>query len=427
MDAKCIVLMTDSPRSSRNRTLIRAGLLIALLPAAGGLMSAQDAPGLSLHDAVQRALVGPEAQMLEAQVQQVQGGVRQAGLGPNPKLYLQSEDLRPWADSFSYVDQTENYAYIGQTIEVAGKRGKRVALADARLLQSEADRSVRLRLLIGRVTLAYWTAAGQQRIAEFLRDDLAAVDDMVRYHRERVDAGAMKGVDLLRMQIERDRLAIALQQAERDAAQARLDLFKQMGAPVSAVTLSDSLDELRPVPPVDIATVLQQRPEVQAARAAVQSAEADLRLQRANAMPDPDLFGGYKRNLGDNTAYGGLQIPLPFRNRNQGEIERARASIGGTQASLALVEQQVRIEVEQTYASYNAQRNIVEKTLPDMRLHANQNLDIIREAYRIGGVDLLRFIDAERTKFDVEVTAVRALTQLQQITIQLQLAYGVQP
>ena len=39
---------------------------------------------------------------------------------------------------------------------------------------------------------------------------MMAVDDMVRYHKDRVDAGAMRGVDLLRMQIERDRLVLAL-------------------------------------------------------------------------------------------------------------------------------------------------------------------------------------------------------------------------
>ena len=81
----------------------------------------------------------------------------------------------------------------------------------------------------------------------------------------------------------------------------------------------------------------------------------------------------------------------------------------------------------QAQAAFDAQQKIVNQTLPDIRAHAQQNLDIITEAYRIGGVDLLRFIDAERTKFDVEISAARALAQLQQSAVQLQLAYGVQP
>lgn len=390
-------------------------------------MKAQAPPELTLHDAVERALHSPQATVLDSEVQQAQGMVRQAGLGPNPKLYLQSEDLRPWADSFDFANQTEDYAYLGQTLEVAGKRSKRVDLAKAKLQMTEASRTLRTRQIIGRVTLSYWIAVSQQRIVELLRQDMRTVDEMVRYHHQRVDAGAAKGVDLLRMQIEQDRLAIALKTSEQTLVQSRLDLFKQIGVPASDVKLVDPIEASRPIQPVDIATVLSQRPDVMAARATVQATEADLRLQHANAIPDLDLFGGYKRNTTDNTAYGGLQIPLPLRNRNQGEVERARASVTAAQAQLSVLEQQVRTEVQQAYSSYETQKEIVEKTLPEMRQRAQQNLDIVGQAYRIGGVDLLRFIDAERTEFDVEINALHAMTQLQQSIVQLQLAYGEQP
>jgi len=382
---------------------------------------------LSLHDAIQRALQSAAVQVADAHVDEARGSVRQAGLRPNPRLYLQSEDLRPWADNFSFPTQTEDYGYLGQTFELAGKRGKRVELATARLQQAETERSLRIRQIAAAVSTAYWNAVSLQRISELLADDLNAVDEMVRYHKERVDNGAMKGVDLLRMQIERDRLAIALAGAQRDAAQGRLEVFRQMGVEASSATLSDSLDSMPQAAATDLQTALLQRPEIAAAQNAVKAAEADLKLQKANGVPDPDILGGYKRNNGDNTLYASLQIPLPFRNRNQGEVERARASVTAAKASLIAAQMQVSIEVQQAQAAFESQQKIVRETLPDMRAHAQQNLDIITEAYRLGGIDLLRFIDAERTKFDVEVSAVRALAQLQQSAIQLQLAYGVQP
>ena len=118
---------------------------------------------------------------------------------------------------------------------------------------------------------------------------------------------------------------------------------------------------------------------------------------------------------------------LPVRNRNQGEIERAKASIAAAQASLELVQQQVRADVEAAQQNYALQREIVQQTLPDMRARAKTNLSILTEAYRIGGVDLLRYLDAERTEIDVEVNALRTLTEFQQSALRLQLAYGVQP
>lgn len=394
------------------------------------LASSENAPAqttLSLHDAIQRALTSANVQVADARVAEVRGGVRQASLRPNPRLYLQSEDLRPWADDFSFSTQTEDTGYVGQTLELAGKRNKRVELANARLQQAEAERAVRVRQIIAAVGTAYWNAVSLQRISELLVDDLKAVDEMVRYHKLRVDNGAMKGVDLLRMQIERDRLVIALATAQRDAAQARLEVFRQMGVASEATTLSEDLDAIPQPALVDVQTALTQRPEIAAAQNAVKAAEADLKLQKANGVPDPDVLGGYKRNNGDNTLYTALQIPLPFGNRNQGEVERARASITAAKASLVATQTRISVEVQQAQAAFESQQKLVHETLPDMRARAQQNLDIVTEAYRLGGIDLLRFIDAERTKFDVEVSAARALAQLQQSAIQLQLAYGAQP
>ena len=383
---------------------------------------------LSLHDAVQQAMNSPQAQAAAAQVEEARGVVRQAGLGLNPRLFLQSEDFRPWSSDYSFPTQTEDYGFLSQTFETDGKRHKRVEVATARLEQAQAGEQLTRQLIAGRVAGAYWNAAVLEQTVTLLKQDMAAVDEMVRYHRERVDAGAMRGVDLLRMQIERDRLQITLSAAERDAAQARLELFRQMGRPPQqSVELTDAIDRAPLVAPVAVETVLAQRPDVVAAREAVAAARADVKLQRANGVPDLDLIGGYKRNLTENTGYGSLQIPLPFRNRNQGEIERAKASVTFAQNNLAALELQVRAEVAESEEIFKREQEIVQTLLPDMRQKAKENLQLMTEAYRIGGVDLLRFLDAERTEFDVEVSALRTLAEYQQAALRLQLSYGVQP
>jgi cobalt-zinc-cadmium efflux system outer membrane protein len=49
------------------------------------------------------------------------------------------------------------------------------------------------------------------------------------------------------------------------------------------------------------------------------------------------------------------------------------------------------------------------------------------DAYKTGGVDLLRFIDAERTAIDIEVNALRSLAEFQLSGLRLLLANGVRP
>ncbi len=416
--------MLHKGKAGRTRRTMRCGLILGAIVLAKGAAAQR----LSLHDAVQQAMASPGAQAAAAQVDEAKGQLRQAGLGLNPRLFLQSEDFRPWSSGFDFANQTENYAFVSQTFEVDGKRHKRIAVATAQLQQARSSEEFTRQMIAARVAAAYWNAAVSDRVVLLLQGDMTAVNDMVRYHQERVDAGAMRGVDLLRMEIERGRLQVTLLSAQRDAEQARLELFKQMGTPpFNPVELTDNVDTLGTITPVPVDLVLANRADLQAARDAVAAAQADVKLQRANGVPDLDLIGGYKRNDADNTGYGSLQMPLPFRNRNQGEIERAKAGVVVAQKRLDALALQVRAEVAQGEANYRREGEIVGTVLPDMRAKARQNLQLMTEAYRIGGVDLLRYLDAERTEFDVEVNALRTLAEYQQAALRLQLSYGVTP
>lgn len=390
-------------------------------------LSASAQQTLSLQQAIEEGLRTPAAQIADERVDAFRGLVRQAGLRPNPRIYLQSEDLRPWDDSFSFPNSTEDYGYLGQSFELGRKRAHRVELAKANLLRTQAERDLRKRQIAGMVAASYWAAASTQKIADLLRQDIVAVDEMVVYHKSRVDAGAMRGVDLIRMQIERDRISLALKAAERDASLARIELARQIGRPDAAsLQLIDDITALGAPLTFDLQLALAQRIDLTIASDDVQAAEADLKLQHAGAIPDIDLLAGYKRNSGFNTGYTALQLPLPFFNRNQGEIERAKAQVQIARTTLAQAQIIVRTDIQAAQENYQRQLEIVRDTLPEMRHRAKQNLEILTEAYRIGGVDLLRYIDAERTEFDVEVTALRTLTEYHQSVLRLQLATGGQ-
>ncbi len=383
---------------------------------------------LTLHEAIRLSQTSPEARVGQDQVDAVRGSVVQAGLRPNPRLYLQSEDLRPWADNFDFPNQTEDYAYVGQLFELGGKRARRLDLVKANLLQAEANRVLLNQQIAGRVAAAYWTAVASEGIEKLLGEDLHAVDEIVRYNKARVDAGAMRGIDLIRVQIERDRLLLALDTARREVVLSRIELFRQIGrTPDDRVRLADTLDSTAALRTESLAVVLATRADVASAREAVAAAEADVRLQRAVAAPDVDFLAGYKRNSGNNTAYSSVQIPLAFRNRNQGEVARAEATVRLEKDRLQQLELSVSAEVSAAQEAYTQQQAAIRDILPDMRARAKQNLAIMDDAYRTGGVDLLRYLDAERIAFDVEVTALRTLAEFQQAGLRLQLAYGVQP
>ncbi len=381
---------------------------------------------LTLQQAVTEALRNsPQILASQARTAAAEGDRHQAGLAPNPRLYVQTENARFWGSTpFSFPNSTDDYGYVGQVVEVAGKRARRVEVATAGVRFAASQNLVVARGIRYRVGSAYWMAAGAARIRELLEQSLQTYEENVTYHRNRVREGAMAEADLLRIELERDRVRFQVLAATREAEQATVALFRAMEkTEFPAVTFADSLENVPDISIPELATALEQRPEMQSARENLSRSEASVRLQQANAKPDPDFYLGYKRTAGLDTLYGAVQVDLPFRNRNQGAIEAAQALVRAAKADLASTEVGIRGEWESATRAYQAGR-VLFRAFPETRARAAETARIAQAAYREGGFDLVRLLDAERIRIDTEVQYYRALMELQQSTLTLLFASG---
>ncbi len=384
---------------------------------------------LSLAQAIHAGLLqAPDARESTDRVELEHARIDGARLRPNPRLFLQSEDLRPWDSDFSFPNNTEDYGYLSQTFELGGKRGKRIGYAEGGLRRTQAEQRYTLLQLASAIADAYWTAEATRLIAGEWLAQLADMDRTVQYQSDRVAAGATAGVDLIRTQIERDRIALSLAQAQRDAEAAAIELARRTALPdAGSATLTEPFERERPVLERPTLEAVEARPDVLAAREAVREADADLRLQHADAIPNLDLLGGYKRNSGFNTVYGGLQYDLPLFNRNQGGIAAAAAGRQLAEDQLAYTRLAAGSELAAALGSYRREQRLVTGTLPGMRERAAQNAAILSDAYRSGGTDLLRFLDARRVLLDTRLLAIQTWAEYQRSVVALHLAYGDQP
>jgi outer membrane protein, heavy metal efflux system len=385
---------------------------------------------LSVVDAVSQALANnPRLAVAAARVGVAQGLREQAGLAPNPRLIFQLENTRAWGNpSFSYPQDTATYAFVAQTLEMGGKRNRRVELAAENVRSSQLEVQLQQRQIASRVRTAYWSAAGAARVAHSLEAEVTSFERVVQFHRDRVREGAAPEVDLLRIEVERDRLASLARSAHEEADRTRIALFREMGMrEFPPVEFTEVLEQVHPVVPLAPSEVLEQRIEMALAREAVEQARANLRLQQANAKPDPDLHLGYERISGFDTVYLAAQIPLPVRNRNQGQIEAALADLRAAEASVTATEAGIRAEVETAARDYDARQKLLNETLRPMLERAGEVYRIVDAAYRETGTDILRLLDAERTSIDTEVMYTRGLSELQQSAVALETAQGNLP
>lgn len=384
---------------------------------------------LTLADAVSQALRNnPQMLVAAARVQVAEGLRRQAGLGPNPRLFLQSENARFWGEPSPSYPGVDTYAFVGQTIETAGKRQRRIDLATDNIHTSEAEQELQQQEIRSRVSVAYWAAAGAARILDLFQQEVSNFDRVVQFNRDRVREGAAPEVDLLRAEVERERLVSSARAAEQDAVRTRIAMFREMGnLEFPVIEFADSLEQPHPVALLAMDEVFAQRPEMKLARAAVEQARANLRLQEADAKPDPDAFLGYKHTFGFNTLYAALQISLPVRNRNQGQIDAAAAEIKAAESSVAATEALVRSELETAKRDYDSRQTLLSETLRPMRDRADEVYRIVDAAYRETGSDILRLLDAERTRIETQLLYTRTLSEFQQSAVALETAQGSLP
>ncbi len=383
---------------------------------------------LSLSEAVNQALSGhPLLQASSERIAASEGLRKQAGVLLNPRLVLQSENTPVnGPSSFRYWHDTDNFAYLTQTFETAGKRGLRVNLASAEVDRAELERDLARRHIAAQVKQAYWSAAVSQRIQEILAESLNNFQQIIEYHEARVREGAMAEVDLIRVRLEGERIALDANAAALEGDRARIALFREMGkTEFPLLHLTEPLDDANPAEiDVDAAKALENRVEVRLARLAVEQERRNLALQKATARPNVEVLFGYKRTIGWDSLVGGVQMDLPFSNRNQGNIAAAGAGIRLAESNLAATQAVVRAEVAAAQSDYEIRRRAVSRYLGTLRDSAAESQKIASAAYREGGTDLLRLLDAERVKLETDQLYFRTLGDYRKSIAALEAAMG---
>jgi len=402
------------------RVIAVAGLSLAVWQPALAQQS------LSLADAVGAALRSHPLLNAGAERIAAAGGMlTQAGLRPNPRVFLQTENWRPYGTpSFSANSDPDTFALFMQPIETAAKRTRRQEAASTQVRRAQLERELLAFHIATRVRLAYWNAAGAEKVQRLWIENQKTFRQIVEYHEIRVREGAMAEADLLKVRLEGERLALSANAAALDAERARIQLFREMGASEFPAAVFTEALELVAAPLADPPRAAAERLETQLARNAVEQARANLRLQQANARPDLEATVGYKRTAGFHTAVAGLSLPLPFHNRNQGTVAAAGAEVRVAEAEVAAAEALVRAEVEAAGRDVSLRRAQLTGLLKNSLEHAAESSRIAQAAYREGGADLLRLLDAERVRIELEVLYYRSLAEYRQSVATLSAAMG---
>src|SRR5262249_3852307 len=120
----------------------------------------------------------------------------------------------------------------------------------------------------------------------------------------------------------------------------------------------------------------------------------------ANGKIDFTVSGEYHRQeaalLHGNVFALSFSAPIPFFNRNQGDIARARVQQTQAEAKVRALEAEIQSEVGGAFAAYAAARDSATMVEEQMLDRARRVRATTEYAYRAGEASLIELLDAVR-------------------------------
>jgi len=314
--------------------VVRLG--VAALVCGPGVASAKNYK-LTLEQALtlarQRA---PEVVVEGARVREVEA--QRAGasvlLRENPELEGAAGPRR----NESGESSTDVEVGVTQMFEVGGKRGARMAKAEA---ETDAARSrvrdaARLAQLdVGLAFLRALHARERVRVAETSAASLDATRKAVERRAQKGDVAALE-VNLARSASVRARALVLVRQAEADQLLAAVAEHLGLG-PDDAVELVGALETGRPLSTDELLRRASVRPDLAGLLGEERAGQAEERLGRAMRWPDFGLRGSYAREGDEDIVLGGLIIRLPLFERGQEARAAGRARTARARAERRLL------------------------------------------------------------------------------------------
>lgn len=370
---------------------------------------------LTIEDAVNIAINNnPIIFSKKHRVEAAEGKIKQAKLLPNPEINLLTEEI-PTEEIG--LNQSQNMVSLSQKLEIGGKRGLRtdVAKKEKNILSLE-------------VQTAIWNITAQTKKAFF---DLLTAQDELNLAKKTVEiamnsknltdkkfkAGDIPKLEVFKAEVELSNAKTKVVEAERNMLNATKRLQTVMG------TTGTPLQKLVPVPVTDAPLLklekleellLKNYPDLQAQKSNVTLSLLKVKEAKRKIIPDVDVSIGYKRlsATDDDTIQAGVSLPLPFFNRNQGNIIEAEKLSHKAKDDETAAKNELLLQLDNAYSMYASTRELVRSFIDTMVPQAEESFKMSKQGYEHGEFDFLEVLDAQRTLLTTNVSYLKALNDL---------------
>jgi cobalt-zinc-cadmium efflux system outer membrane protein len=349
-----------------------------------------------------------------------------ARLRPNPEFSFGTADLPLTFSGPLIKEQTYSYG-ISQTIELGGKRRKRIDAADANFNLVRGQFQTVVWQLTNDLKRKFYAVLLADALLKLTQENQRTFAETIKDTTELYKVGEISGLELKRLEVEKLKFDTDVANSERDYEVAVRDLRFTLGGDyrTTDIAVAGTLDyqpyefslaELRDA-------ALAARPDLKAAQLSERAADASIRLQNAQRIPDVTLGAGVDQvPLGTSTYTFGVGITLPVFDRNQGERAKALIERRRAQNQQQFLVNQLMSDVDKALVAFELQKRRVELYRTGVLTKVDEIQNLTEFALKAGESSTLELLDAIRTRRDTLASYYQTLFDYHVSLLDLELA-----
>jgi cobalt-zinc-cadmium efflux system outer membrane protein len=373
------------------------------------------------------SLLAGQLNISEAEAQEITARMR-----PNPSFGVISDQIALFSNNPDHYRPLANAQPIFNMSYLHERQRKRELRTDAAkegTLVAISQQADLIRTLTYQLRNSFVQVLQAKAVHQNAVDNLKYWDHELDISRDRLKAGDIARIDLIRLEIQRAQFESDMVNADVSLRGAKISLLQllydttpidrfDVTGPFDFSSQLASLEEYRNI-------ALSTRPDLMAAAQNIDLAKTNHTLAVANGSTDPTITVDFARNP-PIPFYFGINIDIPLRifDRNQGEKLRTELDITKNERMRDAAKAQVFNDVDSAYNALLGALNILRPYKEKYLGEAAEIRDTVEFSYRQGGATLLDYLDSEKGYRDVHLAYLNLIGNYLTAAAQMNLAAG---
>lgn len=351
----------------------------------------------------------------------------QAGLLPNPEAEIELENFAGSGDIGAFKSAETTIA-LSQVIELGDKRMKRRQLASTDRDLARWDYEVKRVDLLSQTAVSFADVLGQQEKLTIANEINELADEIYLTVKKRVEAGKVSPLEEIKARVELSKTRLSQMNAERQLAISKQNLVSGWGG--TEVSFNRVLGDFYSIPALpeltSIVSKLNNNPDIARWATEVSRHQNAINLARADTIPDISVSAGLRHinESDDVAAVASISIPLFIFNNKQTGVQRSEVGLSRASKEQAVTETRLRSALLIAYQRLNILHQEVTTLKSEILPGAEEAFNASTKIYRLGKLDLLSLLDAQRTYFETRQQYVDAVTEYHRVVVAIERLIG---